>query len=468
MSAQSAIFNPTQTTSAATGDGFSVPRLTTTGRLAITFTTADAGMMVYDTTLNNLFIWTGSAWESVPASGDAGANGAVQYNDNGVVSGAANFFWDKANNRVGIGTASPTASLDVNATQVKIANNATADITVLVGPDTPSAARSGRLGFITSSTQKNWYILNSWNTTGAFEIAQTTAAGGSTLSSNSTFRINSDSSFDFLDGAGGTRMTLNSTGLGVGVTPSAWVLSGYKAFEVGVPGNGVFSGNGDFNVSTNAYYSSGWKYAVSTVAASSYQQNAGQHIWKTAASGTAGNAITFTQAMTLDASGNLLVGKAAIGDANVGFQTTPAGIVSTSVAAKVDGTVTWRAYSTTDAALKFYVGLGGTVFAVNGAISVISDQRLKENIQDIDVGLDAILKLRPRKYDWKAGKGKGTKGDRGFIAQEFEQVFPDLISEWQDPAPEGDAPYKSVRQDIIPVLVKAIQELTARVVALEA
>ena len=40
MSAQSAIFNPTNTTSAATGDGFSVPRLTTTGRLAITFGTS--------------------------------------------------------------------------------------------------------------------------------------------------------------------------------------------------------------------------------------------------------------------------------------------------------------------------------------------------------------------------------------------------------------------------------------------
>ena len=96
MSAQSAIFNPSQTTSAASGDGFSVPRLTTTGRLAISFTTQDRGMMVYDTTLNNLFIWNGSAWESVPASGDAGANGSVQYNDNGVVSGAANLQYDKA------------------------------------------------------------------------------------------------------------------------------------------------------------------------------------------------------------------------------------------------------------------------------------------------------------------------------------------------------------------------------------
>lgn len=104
MSANAAIFNPTESTSAATGDGFSVPRLTTTGRLAITFTTSDKGMMVFDTTLNNLFIWTGSAWEAVPSSGDAGPDQAVQYNDNGIIVGDANFLWDKTLQRVRIGT----------------------------------------------------------------------------------------------------------------------------------------------------------------------------------------------------------------------------------------------------------------------------------------------------------------------------------------------------------------------------
>jgi hypothetical protein len=61
----------------------------------------------------------------------------------------------------------------------------------------------------------------------------------------------------------------------------------------------------------NAYYDgSGYKY-IDTDYANLYSQNntAGQHAWWTAASGTAGNAVTFTQAMTLDASGNLFVGK---------------------------------------------------------------------------------------------------------------------------------------------------------------
>ena len=124
---------------------------------------------------------------------------------------------------------------------------------------------------------------------------------------------------------------------------------------------------------------------------------------------------------------------------------------------------------------RFYVGLGGTVFATNTTISAISDVRLKENIQDIDVGLDAVMALKPRKFDWKAGKGKDIKGDRGWIAQEFETVFPEMINEWLDPSPEGEEPYKSVSADLIPVLVKAIQELkatvdaqAARITALEA
>jgi hypothetical protein len=125
-------------------------------------------------------------------------------------------------------------------------------------------------------------------------------------------------------------------------------------------------------------------------------------------------------------------------------------------------------YSTGAAAYRFYVNWAGTIFATSTTISGISDQRLKENVRDLDIGLSAIMALKPRKFDWKDGKGKNIKDDRGFIAQEIEEVFPDLIDEWADPAPAGEAPYKSVRADLIPVLVKAIQELSAKNDALEA
>jgi hypothetical protein len=63
-------------------------------------------------------------------------------------------------------------------------------------------------------------------------------------------------------------------------------------------------------MSTNYYVNSGGTdtYAITGRLATQYLQNNGTHAWKTAPSGTAGNAITFTQAMTLDASGNLGIG----------------------------------------------------------------------------------------------------------------------------------------------------------------
>jgi hypothetical protein len=113
---QTSVSGGTQNALSLQGDGVFFPKASTTSRLALTLTTTDKGFIVYDTTDNNIYFWNGAAWESVPSSGDAGANGSVQYNDNGIVSGATNFVWDKVNGRVGIGTATPAAGckLDVN------------------------------------------------------------------------------------------------------------------------------------------------------------------------------------------------------------------------------------------------------------------------------------------------------------------------------------------------------------------
>ena len=259
----------------------------------------------------------------------------------------------------------------------------------------------------------------------------------------------------------------NGGNVGIGVTPSAWAASG-KAIDIGAYGVSIANTAGyQATFGNNCFYDGVWKYKASSYQAALYTQNSGNHIWSVKAAGTINTAINFTDAMTLTAAGDLLVGKNASSLITVGFQSTAAGETSAAMAASVDGTTQWTTYSTGAAAFRFYVGMGGTVFATNTVISAISDARYKENIQDIDVGLAAILSLKPRKFDWKAGKGKDIKGDRGFIAQEFETVFPNLIDEWKDTAPEGEAPYKSVRQDLIPVLVKAIQELTTRVQTLE-
>jgi hypothetical protein len=100
---------------------------------------------------------------------------------------------------------------------------------------------------------------------------------------------------------------LDSSGnLGLGVTPSAWV--GDKALQVNW---GSISSGYEYsvNVSSVAYRdNTTWKYLASSQAPARYEQIGGAHKWFTAGTGTADNAISFTQAMTLTSGGDLGVG----------------------------------------------------------------------------------------------------------------------------------------------------------------
>jgi hypothetical protein len=178
---------------------------------------------------------------------------------------------------------------------------------------------------------------------------------------------------------------------------------------------------------------------------------------------------TYTERARIDSSGNLLVAKtSANGTSGVGSFIQPDGRVNVVTTATTTAFSTYELYSTGAANYRFYVTANGGISATITTITSLSDQRLKENIRDLDDGLDVVMALKPRKFDWKEGKGADIKNARGFIAQEFETVFPDMVDVWKDPAPEGEDPYKSVRADLIPTLVKAIQEQQALITQLQA
>ena len=112
-------------------------------------------------------------------------------------------------------------------------------------------------------------------------------------------------------------MTLDASGnLGLGVTPSAW-NSLFKAIQVGgLSSFGYDNSFGQTIVTNNAYGTGSGTYAylnATSLQAARYEKKLGTHAWFTAPSGIAGNAITFTQAMTLDTSGNLSVGTTSSG-----------------------------------------------------------------------------------------------------------------------------------------------------------
>ena len=159
------------------------------------------------------------------------------------------------------------------------------------------------LGIGTSSPNG---LFNVKGTNGQVLLANGNTSGGMKITAtNSTFTADGYLAFEGYTKEYGR---FDSSGnLGLGVTPSAW-NSAFRALEIKNTAGFLCDGDTAF-VTNNAYFntSSSWIYKT-TDFASRYQQQFGKHTWFNAPSGTAGNAISFTQAMTLDASGRLLVG----------------------------------------------------------------------------------------------------------------------------------------------------------------
>ncbi len=157
-----------------------------------------------------------------------------------------------------------------------------------------------------NATFANVSITSALNVGGVATFSAGTAAAPSITTSGDT---NNGIFFPATDvtaitTAGSERLRVDASGnLGLGVTPSAWNTVTPLQIK-----NASFSGTtSQAFVGNNWYYNSGDKY-ISTAAAGLFQINGDVFTWLNAASGTAGNAITFTERMRLDASGNFLVG----------------------------------------------------------------------------------------------------------------------------------------------------------------
>ncbi len=245
------------------------------------------------------------------------------------------------------------------------------------------------------------------------------------------------------------RARIDSSGnLGLGVTPSAWTP---KALQIGLGAS--FIGGTSFNttdVGNNIY--GNYSY-LATGQASFYRQYQGAHSWYNAASGTAGNAITFTQAMTLDASGNLLVGKTATTVSVAGVWIVPSGGINITSNSSSGGYVAGFYNSGS-------VSSVGSIQTTSIATlyNTSSDQRLKENIQDAAPASALIDSLQVREYDWKSD---GSHQRYGFIAQELVTVAPEAVHQPADPEEMMAVDYSK----LVPMLVKEIQDLRKRLAA---
>jgi len=203
------------------------------------------------------------------------------------------------------------------------------------------------------------------------------------------------------------------------------------------------------------------RVAMQTDAGSLYQQYQGVHRWLNAASVSAGATQSMAERMRIASSGEVLFDKTST-SVNVAGGYIDGGecIMTISNAGN-----TYLVRSTNTSTYTFYVSGAGQINAVQTSISAISDERLKENIVDLETGLSEVMSLKPRRFDWKENEGSNEKNVAGFIAQEVETVLPDLVGDFKHDDLD-DA--KSVKMgDMIPTLVKAIQEQQTQIEALQ-
>ena len=94
-----------------------------------------------------------------------------------------------------------------------------------------------------------------------------------------------------------------------------------------------------------------------------------------------------------------------------------------------------------------------------------SDERLKKDIESLENATDKVMQLKPCSYKWKTQTDEDTEKHVGFIAQEVEEVLPEVVNE--NEYPDGSK-YKGVSTtDMIPYLIKMSNELENRLKKLE-
>jgi hypothetical protein len=356
--------------------------------------------------LTALGVNTGSAGAFVVNGGDLGTPSA------GVVTNLTGTASININGTVGAttantGTFSSTVHKGATSGTVTIAAPAVAGTQSYTLPSAVPAANGYALTATTGGVM-------SWS-------AITASAGGSTT----YVQYNNAGAL-----AGSANLTFDGTNLGVGGTLNTW-LSSLRAIQIGVgaiwsatTGNNTLYGANVYTSTsaTSVYITNGF--------ATRYQQVDGTHVWYTAPSGTAGNTVTFTQPMTLDASGYLTI--PAVYGRTV---TTPRNV---------------------------FIDSSGNL----GGISSIRES--KTNITPLNTA-NWIYQLNPVTFNYRKKDEDGKFTDEfepenqfGLIAEEVESIAPDLCI-YVNGALQG------IHYDrMIAPLIKVIQELTARLEALEA
>ena len=181
-----------------------------------------------------------------------------------------------------------------------------------------------------------------------------------------------------------------------------------------------------------------------------------------------------TAQMTLDNSGNLLVGKTAVDVTTAGTQLESTGTVGITRDSATNLILNRKTSDGTIVSIRRDNTEVGSISATTSATAynTSSDYRLKENIVPMTGALATVAQLKPVTYKWKSDGSDG----QGFIAHELQAVIPDAVHGEKDAVHvDGKPVYQNVDTSyLISTLTAAIQEqqaliesLTTRLTALE-
>jgi len=423
------------------------------------------------------------SWAAASAS-PGGSTTQVQYNNGGAFAGSANMTFD-GTTLTAAGFAGPFNGT-VGATT---ANTGTFSSTVHKGATSgtitltaPAVAGTQSYTLPTAVPASNGYVLSS---TTAGVMSWAAAGSGSPGGSTTQVQYNNSGAF-----AGSANMTFDGTGLTSG---------NYKVTSSTIPTNGLYlPGTNQVGIALNS--AAGFTFNTDSrigfvnsntgLNSSSFSGVTGTYnVWLGSGAGNA-SATTATQNVIVGDSGgssittgnnNTLIGCNA-GGLNTSFPITTGsrnvciGFRAGPSAAGGDDQIVIGQVSGKGNATAFIGGASGAYNAANTTTwATTSDQRIKKNVVNVGDSLAKINALRPVEFDYK----ENDKHEVGFIAQEFQQVFPEQITTHDPNSAEkewvGDDKVFAIQQNLVPFLVKAMQELStaldsanARIAALEA
>ena len=128
---------------------------------------------------------------------------------------------------------------------------------------------------------------------------------------------------------------------------------------------------------------------------------------------------------------------------------------------------------TTNPAYRLQLALNSAAKPTSSAWTVVSDERVKTNIRPYETGLEELLQVKPKIFDYngKAGFDTKAKNNIGVIAQEIKDVMPETVKKYNAKLNKEDKEYTELydfdSHALTFALINSVKELNAKIEQLE-